>query len=134
MKKYLRSYLLMVVSLGLAGRLVSSISFQENDKTILVASLVFTLINLFVKPILGLLLLPINLITLGFFRWLINVFAFYLVLVLVPQMKVEPYLFPGFSHAGFIFPALHLSFFWTLVLISFIISTVFGLLSWLFRK
>jgi putative membrane protein len=134
MKKRLRSLLITTASLLVASRLIGSISFQEGEKTIFITALVFTIINLIIKPIIKLLLLPINLLTLGLFRWLINVFAFYLVLLLVPQLKIAPFLFPGFSASGFVVPEIQLPFFWTLVLVSFIISFTTSFLYWAFKK
>jgi len=133
-KKYLRSFLITAASLLVASYLVKTISFHEGGKTILVTALVLTIVNRVIKPIINLLLLPINLLTLGLFRWLINVFALYLVLLLVPQIKIEPFLFPGFEKGGFIVPSIQLSFFWTLVLVSFIISFTASFLYWVFKK
>lgn len=134
MKKYLRSLLITFASLIIAARFIPAISFAEGEKTILVTALALTVVNLIVKPIIDLLLLPVNLLTLGLFRWLVNVFAFYLAFLLVPQFEIEPFLFPGFTRGGFVVPMVQFSFFWTLVLTSFIISLVMGFLYWTFKK
>ncbi|HUW21899.1 MAG TPA: phage holin family protein [Candidatus Bathyarchaeia archaeon] len=134
MKKYLKSYLITVASLFIAARLISTISFGEGEKTVLITAFVFTVINFFVKPVISLLLLPVNLITLGLFRWFASVFAFYLVILIVPQFSVKPFLFPGFSHSGYTIPPIQLSFFWTLVACSFIISFITSFLYWSFKK
>ena len=134
MKKHLRSFLITSASLMVAAWLIPTINFQEGVKTVLITALALTLVNLIVRPVINLLLLPINLLTLGLFRWLVNVFAFYIVVLLIPQLKIEPYPFPGFAHQGFIIPSIQFSFFWTLVLVSFIISFTTGFLYWAFRK
>ena len=134
MKKYLRSFLITSASLFISSRFIETVTFAESEKTIFLAGLAITLVNLFIKPVLNLLLLPVNLLTLGLFRWLVNVFAFYLVILIVPGFKIDAFLFPGFEHSGFVFPSVQLSFFWTLVLVSFIISFVSSLLYWVFKK
>jgi putative membrane protein len=134
MKKQLRSFLITLASLLAAAWLVPTVDFQQGAKTVLLAALVLTIVNLVVKPIINILLLPVNLLTLGFFRWLVNVFAFYLVILLVPQIKITPFQFPGYSYQGFTIPSISFSFFWTLVLISFIIGFTTSFLYWVFKK
>lgn len=63
--------------------------------TALLVALVLGLINISIKPILKLLTLPINLITLGLFGILLNAFFFWITSVVVP----------GFTIAGIV-PAL----------------------------
>lgn len=134
MKKYLRAYLVLFASFFIASNLIPTITFEGGFKTLALATLVLTAFNFFIKPILNLLLLPINLLTLGLFRWFVNVFVFYIMLLIVPQVKIKPFVFPGYSHEGFIIPSLELGFFWTLVLVCFIISFTTGLLYWVFKK
>jgi len=134
MRKYLRSFLITTASLVIGSKIITSISFEGGEKTLLLASLILMFANLIIKPILSLLLLPINLLTLGVFRWLVSVFIFYIMLLVVPQVKVEPFLFAGFYRDGFALPQIQFSFFWTLVLLSFIMSFVAGFLYWAFKK
>jgi len=134
MKKQLRNYLINLASLLFVSWLINTISFEEGVKTILIATLVLMLGNLLAKPILNLLLLPINLLTLGLFRWLINIFIFYLMTLIVPQVKIVAYTYPGYTHEGFAIPEISLSFFWTLFLVCFIISLFSSFLHWAFKK
>ena len=61
----------------------------------LIAAVVIGFINIFIKPVITILTLPINILTLGLFTLIINAVLFALAAVLVP----------GFSVGGFI-PAL----------------------------
>lgn len=134
MKKHLRSFLITLASLLVVAHALGNISFESGTPTILKTALVLTLTNIIIRPIMNLLLLPINLLTLGLFRWLVSVFIFYLTTLLVPQLKIQAYQFPGWNYRGFIIPQLELSFFWTLVLVCFIISFVTSFLYWAFKK
>ena len=134
MKKHLRTYLITLASFLFISWLIPTVSFAEGAKTVLIASLVLMISNVLAKPILNLLLLPINLLTLGLFRWLINIFVFYITLLVVPQLKVGAFTFSGYDYRGFIIPQISLSFFWTLFLICFIMSAVSGFLYWTFKK
>jgi putative membrane protein len=66
-----------------------------STSTAIVAALVLGLVNAFIRPVIILITLPINILTLGLFTFIINGFLFYLV----------PFAVKGFSVAGFL-PAL----------------------------
>src|ERR1700682_1404386 len=80
---------------------------------LLVAGLVLALVNAIIRPILVILTLPITLVTLGLFIFVLNGFCLWLTASLVP----------GFEVHGF----------WTAVLGALIISLVSWLVSALFR-
>ena len=63
--------------------------------TAVIVALLWGIMGLTVRPVLGLLTLPINLITLGLFSFVLNAILFWLLAAFVP----------GFSVAGFV-PAL----------------------------
>ena len=130
-KKYLRLFLINSVSIWLIAQVVAGIILKGGLQTLVTAGLVLTLVNLAVKPLINLLLLPINLVTLGTFRWLVNVLVLWLVTLIVPQFQINDFSFAGGSWQGFIIPSLMLGKFWAFVLISFLISLVTGFLLWL---
>ncbi len=74
----------------LVSRVVPGIAVRDFYVALLVA-LVYGLLNAVVRPILIILTLPINLLTLGLFTFVLNALLFWLVARLVP----------GFSVAGF---------------------------------
>ena len=130
-RKYLRWFLINAAALWLITRVFEGVSISGGYQTLFLTALVLTLINLFLKPLIKLLLLPINLVTLGAFRWVINVLTLYLVTLIVPEFKITAFLFPGFTYQGFIIPALPLSTFWAFVLSSLSFSLITSLLVWL---
>lgn len=131
MKKHLRLFIFNVFALWLVKNTIPGFSYSGGVNTLIWASFVLTIVNLFIRPIINLLLLPINLITLGSFRWLINVATLYLVTFLVPQIKINGFLFTGYTFNGFVAPHAYLNPFWVLVLSSLIISLVVTFLIWL---
>src|ERR1041384_690640 len=60
----------------------------------LVAALVLGLLNAFIKPVLVLLTLPINILTLGLFTLVINAFLIWLTAKIIPGFSVS-----GFGYA-----------------------------------
>jgi len=131
MKKYLRLYLYNFISLWLAANVLAGINLGEKYKTLALTALALTLINILIKPLINLLLLPLNLLTLGFFRWITGVIALHLVSIIIPEFEVSGFNFSGFSYQGFIIPPIYLPRFWVLVIASFIISFVISFLIWL---
>jgi putative membrane protein len=133
-KKYLRLFLINFLALWLVGQLFSGIDFLNGYQTIALASLVLTLAGFIIKPLVGLLLLPVNLLTLGSFRWLINVITLWLVTLIVPQFKISGFLFTGFVYHGFVIPTMFLNLFWVYVLASLTISLITTFILWLVNK
>ena len=132
MKKILRSFLINSVALILVSSLFAGFKISQGLTGIFFTSAVLTAINLALKPLIRLLLLPINLITLGAFRWVANVFSLYLVTLLVPYLEIVGFQFPGFSYQGFIIPSMFLGTFVVLFISSFLISLINTFLFWLF--
>lgn len=134
MKKLFRSLVINAAALTLVSQMLSGFKISGGYEGLLITAAVLAGINLAVKPLVKLLLLPINLLTLGAFRWLINVFSLYLVTLLVPYLEITGFRFPGWVHEGFIIPAMHLSQIWVIVIASFLISLFSTFLFWLFKK
>jgi putative membrane protein len=130
-KKYLRLFLVNLVSFWLVAQIIEGVSYAGGFRTLVWAALALMLINLTVKPLINLLLLPINLITLGAFRWLVNVLALYLVTLIVSQLRISAFLFPGFNYQGFIIPQVYLATPWVFVITSFLLSLITGFFLWL---
>lgn len=93
------------LSVYVASKILSGVAI-DSLTTALVVAIVLGLLNTFIKPVLQLLALPITIITLGLFYFVINVLMIYL----------TDYLVAGFEISGFI----------TALLFSLIIS----LISW----
>jgi putative membrane protein len=131
MKSLLRSIIINLAALQSAVLLIPGITNAGGVKTLVWAIVVLAIMNLLVRPIISLLLLPINLLTLGAFRWLINVAVLFLLTLIVTELKVKGFTFNGFEYHGFIIPTIQISKFWTLVLASATISVTNSFLFWL---
>ena len=132
-KKHFRSFVFNTTALWFAAYLIKGVTISGGFKSFLITGLVLTLVNLFVRPLIKLLLLPVNLLTLGAFRWLVNVGALYLVASLVEQFQVSSFHFDGYNYQGFIIPQMDVSLFWSFVLTSFVISFITSLIYWLIK-
>jgi len=64
----------------------------ESFVTALVVAVVLGVINAFIKPVILILTLPINILTLGLFTFVINALVILLVSAVVPGFKVDGFL------------------------------------------
>jgi len=108
------SWVFNAVALFVATWLLSGLSYGSDWWALLVAGLVFTLVNVFLKPVLTILSIPFIIVTFGIFYLLINVFMLYLTHWIVPQ----------FTIAGF----------WWAVLAAIIVSVVNAILNSFFGR
>ena len=88
MKKFLRFTILFYFSLSITNELIHHFYFGRGGLTLLQVSLILTIFELFLKPIIRILLLPINLLTLGLFRIIIDTFGFYLALLFIDSFQI----------------------------------------------
>lgn len=132
-KKYLRLFLINSLALWSVGKILAGINFVDGYQTIALTALVLTVANFLIKPLIKLLLLPINLLTLGSFRWLVNVIILWLTTMIIPQFQIVGFQFTGFIYNGFIIPPMFLIIFWVYFLTSLIISLITTLMLWLIK-
>ncbi len=133
MKRFLRHIITNFLALFLAARITGGIVYDQNYLVLIWAAVFLTVLNLLIKPLLNLLLMPINLITLGAFKWIVNVVVLFLVMIIVSDFKVVGFVFPGLTFAGFVIPQITFTFFWALILVSFTIEILVSLVNWVFE-
>jgi putative membrane protein len=80
-----------VVALFVAAWLLSGISYGDQWWTLLIAGIVFTIVNMFVKPILTILSIPFIIVTLGLFYFLLNILMLYITDWIVPDFEIETF-------------------------------------------
>lgn len=131
MKKLLRYYLINLAALWTATQLIPGLVFTGGFQTLLIGGLAFTVINFLLVPLLKILFLPLNLLTLGLFSSIVNILALFALTTAVSDFHLIPFHFGGFNGAGFSIPPLDLTSFLVAVLASFIIGIITHLLQWL---
>ena len=80
-----------VVALFVAAWLLSGVSYGDSWWSLLIAGVVFTLVNMVVKPILTILSIPFILVTLGLFYFLINILMLYITDWLVTDFEIDTF-------------------------------------------
>ncbi len=134
MRKLLRHYLIFVVSIFLVAKFLPGVSYG-NDLVILAkASLLLSLVHMFVRPIVNLVSLPINILTLGLFSFFINGLMLYLVTLLMPVFKVTAFNFPYVNLGILRISSFYISSFMSFIIVALLISMIRNFFIWLCSK
>ena len=134
MKSVLRNTLFNGLSLFILAQLVPGFKVSGGLLTFAIGGLALSILFFVVKPILNLISLPLNLVTLGLFSFLTNAIIFYLLTVFVTSISITEFTFPGFSLAGFIAPKIFINTFFAFILVAFLQSLIVSFLSWIIKK
>lgn len=134
MKVFLRHILINLLVLYLTDLIYPGFSILHDLKTLLTASIIWLLLNKIVKPIIKLLLLPINLITLNLFTWVISLLTLFLLQIIVGGISIQAYNFPGSSFEGFVIPPIAIGVFVSYLITSTLLNAIHSFIFWLIRK
>lgn len=122
MKKLLKFTLLYIFAIVTLDYFLNHIEFV-NLFTLIKVALILSIFELMLKPIIKIILFPINIITLGTFRIIIDTFGLYLVFFLIPQFTLGDF-YLGTYHLSNFFAVLVSSIFLTIIInfFNFILS------------
>lgn len=97
MFKILKVFLAAGLALFATAQLVPGVSYHGDFRVLLAAALVFAVLHAVVKPIVNLLTLPLNFLTLGLMSTVVNIGIFYLVNYLVPSFTFSSLAWGGYT-------------------------------------
>lgn len=133
MKRVLRHFVIDSVSIFLVSSIASGMIFQKGIETLLLTGIGLTIASLIAKPVINILMLPINLITFGLFRWVAAVAVLYIVTLIVPGFKIIGFNFAGFSSIWFDIPSLALTGVLAFLAFSLLHSLISSFIYWLIK-
>jgi putative membrane protein len=131
MKKRLRNALFASLAFLLLAYIYPGFAFDDSQ-TIILATAVFAFIYLFIRPVLKLLSLPLNLVTFGLFSFLVNLAILFLIAYLIPGFEIVAYEFEGFHLLGIQIPSLDLNVFLSALVASVALSFISSVVFWIF--
>ena len=91
LRRFVVTWFFNIVALWVAAELIDGIGYSGNEWVIVLAALVFSLVNIFVKPLVILFTLPLVILTLGLALFFVNLLMLYLTSWLVDDFKVESF-------------------------------------------
>ncbi|MGI5840830.1 MAG: phage holin family protein [Patescibacteria group bacterium] len=125
MKKFFRFTLLLAFSLVITDELWGNLIFPDKFLGILKVAFILAVFEIILKPIIKVLLLPINLLTLGLFRIVIDTLGLYMAVVLVDKFRVLSIFKENFNLVGFDIPTLKFSGFTAFLVTSLTIALIY---------
>lgn len=134
MKSILRRIVFYSVALFLVAQILEGVRVSGGLIEYVVGGTALSILFLLVKPILSIITLPLNIITLGLFSFLTNSIILYLLTILIPNISISAFKFSGFSFWGFVVPKLQVNNFFAFIIASVLLSFIVGFLKWLTKK
>lgn len=134
MKKIIRHYIVDTFALWTVSQITEGLFFEKGLTTLLLAGVGLTAATLVVRPLVNILILPLNLITFGLFKWVSSAIALYLVTLVVPGFAIVRFFFAGMSTKWLDIPAIDLSGVVAYVAFSLLISIITSLFYWLIKS
>ena len=134
MRSILRNILLYSFSLYLTQTLFGGLVLHGGLQTLLVGGLLLAIGFKILKPILSVISLPFNMLSLGLFSIFIIAFILFLITLLLPAIDVRPFTFNGISFLGVEIHKFYVSLLLSYCLISVTIYLITKAINWLFGK
>ena len=91
LRRFVVTWFFNIIALWVAAELIDGIGYSGNEWVIVLAALVFSLVNIFVKPLVILFTLPLVILTLGLALFFVNLLMLYLTSWIVDDFKVESF-------------------------------------------
>jgi putative membrane protein len=133
MKTYLLGFLISVISFVAATLLINGLSYGHNLEVLAKAAGVFGILEIFIRPVIKILLLPLNFLTMGFLSGVGGIVILWLMSILVPGFSLNDTSFPGFSIYNLALPSYHLGVILTTIVAAAVISLLSSILYWITR-
>lgn len=134
MRKLIKLFTIEALILYFVTQATTGLEFSQGARSLLIAAIFLALANRLVKPIINLLLLPLNLVTFGLFRWISFAVTLFLVDLVLEEFKVSGFHFSGVAGELIKIPAIDLSGgLMAYVAFSFAISLLSAVAFWLLK-
>lgn len=133
MRHYLKKLIIIVISLYLAYSLIPTIKLGSEPKNLLIIIASFLLASMVIKPIFSLVLLPLNIATIGILSLVLNAAVILVLLNTLPGVSINPYNFPGLNIEGVILQPVAFSQLSTIFLVAAIVTITQKILHTIFE-
>jgi putative membrane protein len=131
MKRILRLYAIDTFSLWVTTQVAAGMVFTGGNKTFFITGAAVMAVSLIARPVINMLLLPLNLVTFGLFRWVSSAVIFYLVTLLIKDFRLEHFRFEEFNNTWFYIPSFYFEGIIAFIGFGFIYSIVTSVIYWL---
>ena len=133
MKGILKNVLLYAFALYITQLLFNGLVLHGGFKTLFVGGILLAIGFKLLKPVLSVISLPFNLLSLGLFSIVITAFIMFLITLVYPNIEIRPFTFPGIILWGIEIHKFYVTPILSYVLISVTIYLITRLIDWLFN-
>lgn len=133
MKAHLLAFIISIVAFIAATFFLPGLNFGGDSETLIRSAVTFALLNIFLRPIIGILLMPLNFLTLGLLGGLTGLLLLWMVTLLVPGFQITDSNFAGWAVAGVNIPPYQVNSLFTAVFGAALIGLISSVLYWLTR-
>lgn len=134
MKGILRNILLYGFALYLTQMIFEGLVLHGGLRTLFFGGLLLAIGFKIIKPVLSVISLPFNLISLGLFNVLITAFIMFVITLIYPPIEIRPFVFEGIAFWGIEVHRFEVTLLLSYILISVTIYLVTKAINWLFGK
>lgn len=134
MRRILRIFLVETAGLFIASQIASGLVFQNQIEGLVITGIALTLATKLVKPIIGVLILPLTMATLGLFKFIGHAITLYLVDMVVDEFSVGGFHFAGMTGQYLDLPAYSIDEgLMAYLAFSVLISFIAGVINWIIK-
>lgn len=134
MKSLLKEVIINSLGIVALAAIAPGIKYGSSLSTLVLIAALLTVSNLILRPLINVLLFPINLITLGTFRWATGAIILYLTTLAVPQFTIGNFALGPFTILGLSVPLLLFSGIWAVIVASLLLSLITTVLGWIIKS
>ncbi len=134
MIKVIKKYILVALCLHFLTLIVPAFRINGPWYDIFYSSFILTVLLLIIKPVLNLIMLPLNILTLNLSGWILNILIFSLWTHLVPNISISAWKFKGAELGIISLSPMDFSYFVTLIIVSILFIILVQFANWLFHK
>ena len=131
MKSFARTVVLYALALFIVSTFASGLRVDGGIATYVLAGLLFTIMNIVIRPILNIITLPLFFLSFGKVAPIQNTILLYLLTIFVSEISVSRFTFTGANVLGFLLPKISFNTFFAYIVIASAVSIVVLLIQWL---
>lgn len=131
MKSLLKKYLKITLTIYFLTLFIPSFKISGPVQSFFIATLILTVLYYLVRPLINIILLPLNLITLQFTAWVVNIVMFFLWLWITPNVKIGSFTLTQLNLGSIHISHLYLASWEESILIGILLTISVQFLDWL---
>ena len=133
-KKLLGTILINIFSFYLASQIVPTFIFNQDLKNTVLLIAIFTIVHLLIKPLINIVLTPLNFLSLGLVSFIVDILIFYVLTNFVGNVSLSPWTMPRLDFLDMTISARDFGKLETLVIVASIVSLTRSFLTGIFSE